>query len=82
MVFNATFNNISAISWQSVLLMKETGRPGENHQPVASHWQTVSHNRPDGDLNSQHQWWETTQLHSHKNCSVVLWYGSVVVVRL
>jgi hypothetical protein len=27
--FNATFNNISVISWQSVLLMEETG---ENHQ--------------------------------------------------
>jgi len=25
MVFNATFNNISAISWQSVLLVGETG---------------------------------------------------------
>jgi len=24
MVFNATFNNISAISWQSVLLVEET----------------------------------------------------------
>jgi hypothetical protein len=31
MVFNATFNNISAISWQSVLLMEETGVPGKNH---------------------------------------------------
>ena len=30
MVFNATFNNISAISWQSVLLVEETGVPGEN----------------------------------------------------
>jgi hypothetical protein len=30
MVFNATFNNISAISWLSVLLVKETGVPGEN----------------------------------------------------
>ena len=29
MVFNATFNNISAISWLSVLLVKETGVPGE-----------------------------------------------------
>jgi hypothetical protein len=37
MVFNATFKNISAILWQSVLLVEETGRPGENHQPVASH---------------------------------------------
>jgi hypothetical protein len=28
MVFNATFNNISIISWQSVLLVEETGVPG------------------------------------------------------
>jgi hypothetical protein len=27
MVFNATFNNISVISWQSVLLVEETGGP-------------------------------------------------------
>ena len=26
MVFNATFNNISVISWQSVLLVEETGK--------------------------------------------------------
>jgi hypothetical protein len=44
MVFNATFNNISDISWRSVLLVEETGIPGENHQPAASHWQTLSHN--------------------------------------
>ena len=31
------FNNISAISWQSVLLGEETRVPEENHQPVASH---------------------------------------------
>ena len=37
MVFNATFNNISVISWFSVLLVEETGVPGENHQPAASH---------------------------------------------
>jgi len=36
MVFNATFNNISPISWRSVLLVEETGGPGENHRPVAS----------------------------------------------
>ena len=34
MVFNTTFNNISVILWQSVLLVVETGVPGENHQPV------------------------------------------------
>ncbi len=44
MVFNATFNNISVISWRSVLLVEEIGVPGENHQPVASQWQTLSHN--------------------------------------
>ena len=33
MVFNATFNNISAISWRSVLLMEETGVFGGNHRP-------------------------------------------------
>jgi len=44
MVFNATFNNVSVISWWSVLLVEETGVPVENHWPVASHWQTSSHN--------------------------------------
>ena len=29
MVFNATFNNISVISWQPVLLVEETGVPRE-----------------------------------------------------
>jgi hypothetical protein len=37
MVFNATFNNISVISWWSVLLVEETAEPGENHRPVTSH---------------------------------------------
>jgi hypothetical protein len=37
MVVNATFNNISVISWWSVLLVEETEVPRENHQPVASH---------------------------------------------
>ena len=35
MVFNDTFNNISVISWWSVLLVEET---------VASDSQTLSHN--------------------------------------
>jgi hypothetical protein len=37
-VFNTTFNNISVISWQSVLVEK-TGVPRENNRSVASHWQ-------------------------------------------
>jgi hypothetical protein len=40
MVFNATFNNISVISWRSVLLVEETEVPGEIHRPATSHRQT------------------------------------------
>jgi len=43
MMFNATFNNISVMSWRSVLLMEETGVLGEIHRHVASHWKTLSH---------------------------------------
>jgi len=42
-VFNTTFNNISVVSWRSILLVEETGVSGENHRPVASHRQTLSH---------------------------------------
>ena len=58
-VFNATFNNISAVYWRSVLLVEETRIPRENHRPVASHWQTLSHNavsstpRHERDSNTQ-----------------------------
>ena len=44
MLLNSTFNNTSVISWWSVILVEETGVPGENHRTVASHWQTLSHN--------------------------------------
>jgi hypothetical protein len=44
MVNNATFNNISVISWRSVLLVEETKVPGENHWHFTSHWETLSHN--------------------------------------
>jgi hypothetical protein len=37
MVLHAIFNNISVISWRSVLLVEETRGPGENHRPAASH---------------------------------------------
>jgi len=37
MVFNATINSISVISWPSVLLVKENGVPGENYRPAQSH---------------------------------------------
>ena len=44
MVFNTTFNNISVISWWSVLLVEETGVPEENHWTATNHCQTLSHN--------------------------------------
>ena len=44
MVFNATFHNISVISWRTVLLVEETGVHGENYWPATNHWQTLSHN--------------------------------------
>ena len=44
MLFNVTYNNISVISLQSVLLVGETGLPGEKHRRFASHWQTLSQN--------------------------------------
>jgi len=61
MVFNATFfNNMSVISWRSFLLVEEAGAPRENHRPVSSHWQILSHNvvssstsRNQRDSNSQ-----------------------------
>jgi len=42
MVFNATFNNISVISWRSVLLVEKTGVPGENYRPILSHRHSLS----------------------------------------
>jgi hypothetical protein len=59
MVFNATINNISVISWRSLLLVEETGIPGENYRPVVNQEQTLSHNfvsstpRHERDSNSQ-----------------------------
>ena len=60
MVLNTTFNNISVISWRSVLLVEETRVPGENHWLVASHWQTLSHNVVSST--SLHEWVLNSQL--------------------
>jgi hypothetical protein len=35
--FNTMVNNIAVISWRSVLLIGETGIPGENHRLVVNH---------------------------------------------
>jgi hypothetical protein len=31
--FNATFTNISAISWRPVFVLEEAGVPGKKHRP-------------------------------------------------
>ena len=54
MVFNSTFNHISVISQWSVLFVKETGIPGENHR---SDTNKLSHNVvAKQDSNSKLQW--------------------------
>ena len=35
--YSRHFQLCSAILWRSVLLVEETGVPGENHQPVVGH---------------------------------------------
>jgi hypothetical protein len=41
--FNATFNNISAISWRPVLVVEEAGVPGENHRPWSEYYYLTTH---------------------------------------
>ena len=59
MVLYATFNNISVMSRQSVFIVEKNGGPGENHRPIASYRQTLSHDgvsstpRSERDSNSQ-----------------------------
>ena len=62
MVINTTFNNISVISWQSVYLIEETGRTGENYRPITSHRQTLSHNVLHVSSTTRHQ----RDLNSHR----------------
>ena len=38
LVLNATFSNISAISWRPVVVVEEAGVPGESHRPWACNW--------------------------------------------
>jgi hypothetical protein len=35
------YNDVTDLTWR---LVEEIGVPGENHRPVASLWQTLSHN--------------------------------------
>jgi len=52
MVFNATFNNISATSWRLVLLVEETG---ENYRSAANFitWWCIEYTSLERDSNSK-----------------------------
>ena len=56
MMLNTTFNNISNMSWRSVLLVEETGVFGKNHRrkslKTLSHGVVSSTPRHEGDCNS------------------------------
>jgi hypothetical protein len=74
MVFNATFNNISVISWQSALLMEETGLPKETHRPAASYFQTLSHYVSSSTSLDWYIDTSNTQIH---DCSLP-WIGTLI----
>jgi hypothetical protein len=86
MVFNTTFNNISVMLWQSVLLMEETGVPRENHQPVASHWETLSHNVVHlaliairtNNIGGDRHWLQQPCVHGHDIRQYVVLYDSML----
>ena len=77
MVFNITFNSISVISWQSVLLEEETGVPRENNRPVTCQWQFLSHNvvssTPRHEQGSNLQIWWRSRLRWHTYDYIHFW---------
>ena len=88
MVFNATFNSISVIPWRSVLLVKETGGPGENHRPVASHWQTL-HVRivhPKWSCDQSNRAWRWRNVNCGRfmgrHARIPWWWRRLIIVRV
>jgi hypothetical protein len=62
MLFNATFNNISVISWWSVLLVEETGVTGENHKSLTNLLHnvvssTLRHQRDSNSYSTKKSWY-------------------------
>jgi len=56
MVFNVTFNNISVISWRSVLLVEDPDKATDLSQVTDKLYHIILP-RPHRDSNSHHQWW-------------------------
>jgi hypothetical protein len=89
MVFNAIFNNISVISWRSVLLVEETRMPrlnlvGKKYQRCSfgtkaylllqkTILRTPTRHQFD-DIN----WWVIVVLHLVSNISAISWRGQVI----
>ena len=69
MVFNATFNNISVISWRSFLLVEETGGPEENHlsQVTDKLYHKMLYTSPWSrfELTTSMYYWIISHLHLH-----------------
>jgi hypothetical protein len=86
MIFNATFNNISIISWQSALLVEETGVHGGNHWSVASHCETLSHivasTAPRMNAIRTHNWWLCNASDIWSSCENLIINTSKILVRL
>ena len=80
-VFSATFNNSSVISWRSVLLMEETVGPGENHRGKdrLCVWSSL--------IDKFRVVWQQGDIYykpktRFKNCNIWNWILWVVVFRL
>jgi hypothetical protein len=87
MVFNATFNNISVISWWAVLLVEEARVPCENCRPAVSHWQTLSHNVVHlTPCITRHLWINILNIWWYKKCIqcmyIITWMISLSVITV
>ena len=56
-VFNATFNNISVISWRSVSLVEKTADLSQVTEKTFSHNVVTNAHHHEQNLHSKHQWW-------------------------
>jgi hypothetical protein len=74
---------MSVVSLLSVLLVEETGVSGENHWPVASHWQTYSGFALDRFQGSSwsHSIWIYSYLCNQCLSPLKLWFWTLFMAR-